>query len=179
MSGNRLISEQVKLYMEERKVGKSQESAAAKAGMSERSGRRIEKGDLQADSRSKRYWRTRRDPFVDVWTEEIEPLLRTNCQLSPITLFEKLQKDHPSEYQDSKLRTFQRRVSEWKALYGADKDVMFRQEQVVGRMGLSDFTKLKEVTITIQGQPFTHLLYHFRLAFSGWCSVNIVHGGES
>lgn len=179
MSGNRLISEQVKLYMEERKVGKSQESAAAKAGMSERSGRRIEKGEFQADSRSKRYWRTRRDPFVDVWTEEIEPLLRTNCQLSPITLFEKLQKDHPGEYQDSKLRTFQRRVSEWKALYGADKDVMFRQEQVAGRMGLSDFTKLKEVTITIQGQPFTHLLYHFRLAFSGWCSVNIVHGGES
>ncbi len=96
MSGNRLISEQVKLYMEERKVGKSQESAAAKAGMSERSGRRIEKGELQVVSRSKRYWRTRRDPFVDVWTEEIELLLRMNCQLSPIALFEKLQKDHPA-----------------------------------------------------------------------------------
>jgi hypothetical protein len=56
---------------------------------------------------------------------------------------------------------------------------MFRQEQIVGRMGLSDFTKLKKVTITIQGQPFKHLLYHFRLAFSGWCSVKVVHGGES
>ena len=102
-----------------------------------------------------------------------------NSQLSPMTLFEKLQKDHPGEYQDSKLRTFQRRVSEWKALWGPEKEVMFRQEQVAGRMGLSDFTKIKEVTITIQGLPFTHLLYHFRLAFSGWCSVSVIHGGES
>lgn len=106
-------------------------------------------------------------------------MLEKNHKLTPITLFEKLQKDHPGEYQDSKLRTFQRRVSEWKALYGPDREVMFRQEQVVGRMGLSDFTKLKDVTITILGQTFVHLLYHFRLAFSGWCSVKVVHGGES
>ncbi len=96
-----------------------------------------------------------------------------------MTLFEKLQKDHPGEYQDSKLRTLQRRVSNWKALYGHDREVMFRQEQVAGRMGISDFTTLKEVTITIQGRLFTHLLYHFRLSFSGWCSVKVVHGGES
>lgn len=179
MLGNPINSEQVKLYMEERKEGKSQETAAAKAGMSERSGRRIEKGEHRSGTRQIRNWRTRTDPFGDVWKEEIEPLLLKNSQLSPMTLFEKLQKDHPGEYQDSKLRTFQRRVSEWKALYGPEKEVMFRQEQIVGRMGLSDFTKLKEVTITIQGQPFTHLLYHFRLAFSGWCSVSVIHGGES
>ena len=179
MLGNPINSEQVKLYMEERKEGKSQETAAAKAGMSERSGRRIEKGEHQPGSRQTRNWRTRTDPFSDVWKEEIEPLLFKNSQLSSMTLFERLQKEHPGEYQDSKLRTFQRRVSEWKALCGSDREVMFRQEQVVGRMGLSDFTKLKEVTITIQGRPFTHLLYHFRLAFSGWCSVSVIHGGES
>ena len=177
--GNPINSEQVKLYMKERKAGKSQETAAAKAGICERSGRRIEKGDLQLGCKRTRDWRTRTDPFGDVWKEEIEPLLSKNCQLSPMTLFEKLQKDHPGEYQDSKLRTFQRRVSEWKALWGPEKEVMFRQEQIVGRMGLSDFTKIKEVTITIQGLPFTHLLYHFRLAFSGWCSVSVIHGGES
>lgn len=177
--GNPITSEQVKLYMKERKAGKSQETAAAKAGICERSGRRIEKGDLQLGCKRRRDWRTRTDPFGDVWEEEIEPLLSKNSHLSPMTLFEKLQKDHPGEYQDSKLRTFQRRVSEWKALWGPDKEVMFRQEQIVGRMGLSDFTRLKEVTITIQGLPFTHLLYHFRLAFSGWCSVSVIHGGES
>jgi hypothetical protein len=165
--------------MKERKAGKSQEAAAAKVGICERSGRRVEKGDLQLGSKRTRDWRTRTDPFSAVWKEEIEPLLLQNSQFSPMTLFEKLQKDHPGEYQDSKLRTFQRRVSEWKALHGPGKEVMFRQEQVIGRMGLSDFTKLKEVAITIQGLPFVHLLYHFRLAFSGWCSVRITHGGES
>lgn len=179
MSGKPINSEQVKLYMKTRKEGKTQVTAAAKAGMSERSGRRAEKGELQPGSRQQRYWRTRTDPFADVWESEIVPLLKNNPKLTPMTLFEKLQKDHPGEYQDSKLRTFQRRVSNWKALHGQDKEVMFRQEQVAGRMGLSDFTKLKEVTITIEGQPFTHLLYHFRLAFSGWCSVKVVHGGES
>jgi transposase InsO family protein len=179
VSGNPINSEQVKIYMQNRKEGKTQVTTAAKAGMSERSGRRTEKGELQLGSRQKRYWRTRADPFTDVWESEIVPLLKKNGKLTPLTLFEKLQQDHPREYPDSKLRTFQRRVSNWKALYGPDLEVMFRQEQVAGRMGLSDFTKLKQVTITIQGQPFPHLLYHFRLAFSGWCSVRVVHGGES
>ena len=179
MSGKIINSEQVRIYMQTRKDGKKQVTAAATAGISVRSGRRIEKGELQAGGKGERYWRTRVDPFADVWDNEVVPLLTKNHKLTPITLFEKLQKDHPGKYQDSKLRTFQRRVSEWKALHGPDKEVMFRQEQVVGRMGLSDFTKLKKVTITILGQAFVHLLYHFRLAFSGWCSVKVVHGGES
>jgi hypothetical protein len=179
VSGKPINSEQVKIYMKARDNGKSQVTAAAKAGMSERSGRRADKGELQAYGKRKRYWRTRIDPFGDVWGSEIVPLLEQNAQLTPMTIFEKLQKDHPGEYQDSKLRTFQRRVSKWKALYGPDQEVMFRQEQVAGRMGLSDFTKLEEVPITLQGKPFQHLLYHFRLAFSGWCSVKVIHGGES
>lgn len=179
MSGKPINSEQVKLFMKERNAGKTQRTASAKSGMSERSGRRIEKGELQSGSNKKRYWRTRPDPFAKVWESEILPLLTKNAQLTPITLFELLQKKHPGEYPDSKLRTFQRRVSKWKALYGPDQEVMFRQEQVVGRMGLSDFTQLKKVVITINDQPFKHLLYHFRLAFSGWCSVKVVHGGES
>lgn len=179
MSGKPINSEQVKVYMETRNKGKTQVTAAAKAGISERSGRRTEKGELQPGRKRKRHWRTRADPFADVWECEIVPLLKKKPQLTPMTLFEKLQKDHPGEYQDSKLRTLQRRVSKWKALYGPDREVMFRQEQVAGRMGISDFTTLKEVTITIQGRLFTHLLYHFRLPFSGWCSVKVVHGGES
>jgi len=179
VSGKPINSEQVKVYMKTRNEGKTQVTAAAIAGMSERSGRRIEKADLQPGNNRKRYWRTRTDPFANIWESEIIPLLDKAPGLAPVTLFEKIQKDHPGEYMDSKLRTFQRRVSEWKALYGPEREVMFRQEQVVGRMGLSDFTKLKRVTITIKGEPFTHLLYHFRLANSGWCSVKVIHGGES
>ena len=62
---------------------------------------------------------------------------------------------------------------------GPGQEVMFRQHQIAERMGLSDFTQLKRVEINISGQLFKHLLYHFRLAFSGWCSVMVVHGGES
>ena len=146
---------------------------------STRSGRRIEKGELQPGKKRQRHWRTRSDPFAEVWDSEVVPLLTCSPKLTPLTLLEKLQKDHPGSYQDTKLRTFQRRVSDWKALCGPDKEVIFRQEKVVGRMGISDFTKLKKVTITIKGESFTHLLFHFRLAFSGWCSVKVVHGGES
>ncbi len=178
MSGKPINFEQVKLYMTTRKAGKKQITAAAKAGISERSGRRIEQGKLQP-RKGERHWRTREDPFIDVWEKEVVPLLKASPELTPITLFEKLQNDHPGKFHDTKKRTFQRRVSKWKALHGPDREVMFRQEQVVGRMGLSDFTKIKKVDITIAGQIFVHLLYHFRLAFSGWCSVKVVCGGES
>lgn len=56
---------------------------------------------------------------------------------------------------------------------------MFLQNQIPGRMGLSDSTTLKKVTITINGEPMKHLLYHFRLIYSGWCHVKVVLGGES
>lgn len=64
MSGKAINSEQVKVYMQTRKDGKKQVTSAAKAGMSERTGRRIEKGELQPGGKQKRYWRTRTDPFM-------------------------------------------------------------------------------------------------------------------
>ena len=84
----------------------TQESAAARCGFSERSGRHIDKRELQPCGKKKRYWRTRPDYFTEVWESEVVPLLRKESELAPKTLFERLQKDHPSEYPDSKLRTF-------------------------------------------------------------------------
>jgi hypothetical protein len=48
-----------------------------------------------------------------------------------------------------------------------------------GRMGLSDFTDMAALGITIAGEPFDHRLYHFRLAFSGFEYAHVVLGGES
>jgi len=56
---------------------------------------------------------------------------------------------------------------------------MFRQVQEPGRQGLSDFTKLKGVMVTIAGEPLEHRLYHFRLAYSSWSHLTVVLGGES
>ena len=74
MSGKRITQHQEILYMSTRKLGKSQETAAAKAGISERSGRRIEKNGLQLASVN-RHWRTREDPFTGIWEKELAPLL--------------------------------------------------------------------------------------------------------
>ena len=73
---------------------------------------------------------------------------------------------------------WQRRVKQWKALHGPDKEVIFRQQAEPGRQGFSDFTH-PDSPITIQGQAFKHLLFQFRFAYSGWRSVTVVQGGES
>lgn len=179
MSGKRITMQQVRLYMSIRKQGQSQEQASAKAGVSERTGRRIEGTAVRAPENPARHWRTRKDPFAGVWDSEIVVRLDNQPALDATTLFEDLQERHPGQFGNGGKRTFQRRVKQWKALYGADKEVMFRQVQEPGRQGLSDFTELKDIAVTIAGQPLEHRLYHFRLAYSGWSYVKVVLGGES
>jgi hypothetical protein len=50
---------------------------------------------------------------------------------------------------------------------------MFPQVHYPGVLSQSDFTKMSDLEITIAGQPFAHLLYHFTLTYSNWESVNI------
>ena len=61
MPGKRITQYQESLYMSKRQQGKSQETAAACAAISERSGQRIEKGARHAVP-GERNWRTREDP---------------------------------------------------------------------------------------------------------------------
>ncbi len=157
----------------------SQQLAAARAGLSVRTAHRIEHGSHQPKCHQPHALRTRRDPLADVWESELVPLLRRAPALQPITLWEYLHKKYPGQYPRSVMRTLQRRVQQWKATEGPPKEVMFRQEHLPGHRGLSDFTKLKQVSITLNGQRFEHLLYHYRLAYSGWSYVMVVQGGES
>ena len=76
-------------------------------------------------------------------------------------------------------RTLQRRVQHWKALHGPAPSVMFPLAYQPGEIGFCDFTRLKRVALTLRGEPFPHLLFHYRLAWSGWAYGQIVHGGES
>ncbi len=177
MPGKRITQHQESLYMSKRKQGQSQETAAAKAAISERSGRRIEKGERQSIP-GERHWRTREDPFDSVWDKELVPLLEKEPQLTGLTLWEYLEDEHAEQFPYAVLRTLQRRVKHWKATQGPDKVVIFRQSVPAGQQGLSDFSH-PATSITINGEVFTHLLYQFRLAFSGWRYVQIVLGGES
>jgi hypothetical protein len=165
--------------MKARESGWTQETAAAKGGISVRSGRRIEQGEHRPKRGRAHDWRTRTDPLAEVWESELVPMLERQPQLQALTLLEYLQQQYPGKYGRSVLRTLQRRVQQWRATAGPAKEVMFELEHRPGEMGLSDFTHFKQTQITIGGKPFEHLLYHYRLAYSGWQYVQVVQGGES
>ena len=177
MSGKRITNRQENLYMNKRQQGQSQETAAAKGGISERSGRRIEKGERPSIPKE-RHWRTREDPLDAIWESELVPLLEKEPRLTGLTLWEYLEDEHAGQFPYQVLRTLQRRVKHWKATQGPDKAVIFRQSLPAGQQGLSDFSH-PNTAITLQGEVFSHLLYQFRFAYSGWRYVQIVLGGES
>lgn len=176
MSGKHITQRQENDYMKHRQTGCSQELSAIKAGISVRSGRRIEKGEKSG--KKAHDWKTRQDPFEAVWESELEALLENQSELTATTLWDYLDDKYPGQYPEKLLRTLQRRVKRWRATCGPDKAVMFRQSVPAGHQGLSDFTH-PNTAITLAGEPFDHLLYQFRLAHSGWRHVHIVQGGES
>jgi len=174
-----LTSHQRNLFMAKRRSGRSQEASAAAAGFSVRSARRIEKGEIQPKAGQPR-GRTRADPLDGVWQEVLVPLLSRTPALTPITLLEHLQRQKPDVDWSPVHRTLQRRVREWKALHGPEPEVMFPLSYEPGEIAFCDFTQLKGgVAVTIAGQSFPHLLFHYRLAWSGWSYAQVVQGGES
>jgi hypothetical protein len=106
-------------------------------------------------------------------------MLNKAPELEPQTLLLHLEQLFPGQDWFRRKRTLQRRVEQWKALHGPGREVMFLQQHQPGVLGISDFTLLKGKPITIAGQVFEHRLFHFRLPYSGWCHVEVIHGGES
>jgi hypothetical protein len=152
--------------------------AAAKAGFSAATAYRIEQ-DRRFPSQKKRpRGRRRRDPLAAVWDSEAVPLLKSTPGLRPVAIFDELRRRHP-EIGPGIRRTLERRIRAWRALNGAEQNVIFRQEHPPGRLGLSDFTDMSGRGVSIAGAPLDHRLYHFRLAFSGWEHAHVVLGGES
>ena len=97
--------------MQHRQDGANQEVAAAKAGLSVRSGRRIEKSGAPR-SKPERDWRTREDPLEAVWDTELVVLLERESSLTGTTLLEYLEEHYPGHYDQRVLRTLQRRVKQ-------------------------------------------------------------------
>ena len=153
--------------MNARELGLTQVISSSIAEISERTGQRIDAGKHRANRAEVQTHTVSRDSLSAVWESELEPMLRREPRLKPTTLFEYLQEQYPGQYPQV-LRTLQRRVSTWKALHGPAPNVMFMLRHEPGVKGLSDLTKLKGMTITINGEPFEHLIYHYRLAYSGW-----------
>ena len=171
--------------MAKRANGLTQQLAADAVGISVRSAQRIDgakrKGLPQKPGkpRGERDWRTRADPLAGVWDSVLVPMLEKAPQLEPQTLLLHLEQTFPDQQWYRRKRTLQRRVENWKALHGPAQEVMFMQHHQPGVSGISDFTLLKGKPITVAGVAFEHRLFHFRLPYSGWCHVEVIHGGES
>ena len=152
--------------------------AAAKAAISTASAYRIE-SDPRLPSQ-KRSVRTRRrpDPLAGIFEQEVIPLLQQSPQLRAVTIFDELLRRHP-DLPASVRRTLERRVRHWRAVHGPEQEVIFAQHQPPGRMGLSDFTAANDLGVIVAGVPLRHLLYHFRLPYSGFEHADVVLGGES
>jgi transposase InsO family protein len=167
----------MRLYMSFRQT-ESPVIAAAKAGFSAASAYRVEQDRRLPSQKKAPRDRRRRDPLAAVWDSEVVPLLKSTPGLRPIAIFDELRRRHP-EIGAGIRRTLERRIRAWRALHGAEQDVIFRQEHPPGRLGLSDFTDMVGHGVSIAGVPLDHRLYHFRLAFSGWEHAHVVLGGES
>ena len=160
---------QVRILMKLTNQEKTLETAAAKAGMSEKTARKYRKsGKLPSQCKAIHDWRTRPDPLDQEDWRWVEEVLENNGGIEAKTLFEVLQREHPGKYQDGQLRTFQRRVKLWRALKGPGNEVFFPQIYKPGEWCESDFTRMKPLGITINGVPFIHMLYHFVLCYSNW-----------
>ena len=152
--------------------------AAAKSGFSTATAYRIEADPRLPSQKTTPRGRRRPDPLAGVWDGEIVPMLEAAPGVRAVAIFEEICRRHP-ELAMRVRRTLERRVATWRAFNGPSRDVMFRQEHPPGRMGLSDFTDMGSLGVTIAGAPVSHRLYHFRLAFSGFAYAHVVLGGES
>jgi len=150
----------------------SLKKAAMKTGMDRKSARKYREGKLPSEARAPRTWRTRPDPLGEVWPQ-LEEMLQRDPTLQAVTLLGWLQSAYPGKYPDSLRRTLERRVRAWKAKHGPAKEVYFTQVHEPGRLGASDFTHMGSLGVTIAGQRFDHLLYHFVLTHSNWEHVSV------
>ena len=165
--------EQVRRLLKLRKREKSLATAAAKAGMDEKTARKwLGSEKLPSQCKIERCWRTRADPFSEVWSE-IEEILERAPTVQAKTLFDYLCRRYEGGFQEGQLRTLQRQVKAWRAVHGKLKEVIFPQSHRPGEQAQSDFTYMGRLGVTLAGQPFDHLLYHFVLTYSNWETVMI------
>src|ERR1044071_6417765 len=163
-----VTDEQVRRLRKLSNTEKNQEIAASKAGMDPKTARRyLGLNRLPSELRKERNWRTRPAPFSEVW-DLVRQQMEDSPGLEAKTLFEWLLREYPGRYADGQIRTLQRRIKVWRATEGPAQEVYFGQKHTPGRLCASDFTHMTELGITIAGQTFDHLVYHFVLTYSNW-----------
>ena len=177
LPGRHVTDHQMRLYMTFRQTD-GPAIAAAKASISLATAYRFEQDHRPPSAMEKVRTRRRPDPLADFFDAEVIPMLKAAPGLRAVAVFEEMQRRHPHLSPGAR-RTLERRIRSWRARHGADQDVIFRQVHEPGRMGLSDFTDMADLSVTIASEPLDHRLYHFRLVYSGFEHAHVILGGES
>ena len=154
------------------------EIAAAKSGFSRATGYRYARDPSLAERPAAPRGRRRPDPLAEIFESEVVPILEASPGIRPVGVFRELMRRHP-DLDPGVRRTLERRIRVWRAEHGPEQEVIFRQKHEPGRQGLSDFTHMSSLGVSVAGQPLDHMLYHFRLAWSGFAHARVVLGGES
>jgi hypothetical protein len=164
-----VTDQQIKKLLRLDAQGLPKSLAADKAGLDPKTARKYRRlGRLPSEvSVMDRHWRTRPDAFADVWPELVG-MLEVNPGLQVKTLFLDLQRRFPGRFADGQIRALERRIKTWRTQQGPAKEVFFDQVHHPARLGASDFTRCRELNVTLNGQPFDHLIYHFVLTYSNW-----------
>jgi hypothetical protein len=152
--------------------------AAAKASFSSSTAYRLAKDSRLPSQKKQVRGRRRPDPLAGIFDTEVVPMLKAAPGLRSVAIFEEILRRH-SELGGGIRRTLERRIRSWRAVHGNEQEVIFRQVHEPGRCGISDFTDMRDLGITIVGVALDHRLYHFRLAYSGFEHAHVVLGGES
>ena len=142
--------------------------AAMKAGMHRETATRYLAAHAGPQALKKPHpWRTRSDPLAGIWPET-ERWLEESPAVEAKALFEHLLATHPGKADGRALRTFQRRVTDWLRRHGPPKEVFFPQVHEPGACIQTDWTNANELKVTINGQPFDHLLCQSVLPYCNW-----------
>lgn len=151
---------------------------AMKAGMNRKTaGKYLSQDNVLEPQRVPHTWKTRKDPLQEIWPKALL-MLQDAPELEAKALFEYLvpaavaggppDKDGSGGLEEKHLRTFQRRVKEWRLENGPDKEVFFTQDPTPGKVLAMDWTDMGPLGITIGGRVLKHKLFHAVLPYSHW-----------
>src|SRR3989442_1845514 len=156
-----VTDEQVRRLRQLSNTEKNQEIAASKAGMDPTTARRylgLER--LPSELKQERQWRTREDPFGEVW-DAVQRQIQESPGLEAKTLFEWLQREYPGRFSDGQIRTLQRRIKLWRGDRGPGAGEDFGPKNRPGRIFASAFVPNARVWDTAGGRkvapPVCHL----------------------
>ncbi len=151
----------------------NKETAAFKAGMDPKTGKRyLKMGKLPSELKKQHDWATRKSPF-EGHEADIERIFTVNPGIKSSTIMNYLMKKNPGKFTENQVRTLQRMKKKWLALHGPEKEIVFEQIHKPGVLSASDYTDMSKLEITINREFFKHKIFHFILPYSNWETGNI------